>query len=57
MVLHERQVKGLVNPADCLIGPLSVGFETDAVSLIQYAFVPCSRLLARETHVHIKQFH
>lgn len=57
MVLHERQVKGLVNPADCLIGPLSVGFETDAVSLVQYAFVPCSRLLAGETHVHIKWFH
>lgn len=35
MALHERQIKGLVNPADRLIGLLSVGFETDARLLVQ----------------------
>lgn len=39
MALHERQIKGLVNPADCLIGLLSVGFETDALLLVQCVYV------------------
>lgn len=57
MALHEQQIKSLVNPADCLISLLSMGFKTDALFLIQCVCVPCSRLLAGETHVHIKWFH
>lgn len=57
MGLHERRIKSLVNPADCLISLLSVGFETDALFLVQCVCVSCSRLLAGETHVHVKRFH
>lgn len=59
MMLHVRQMKGLVNPRLPYQPALCGIWNRCSLPRSAYmcAYVPCSRLLAGETHVHIKRFH